>query len=163
RSVKNKDAFLKAVRAAIVHFKANRSKFPVLHISAHGCETAIGSTPTDFATWDELGGAIGTELSDRLILCMSACEGLRSWGMALRETRPHYLVLIVTVEKPFWEDTKTGFPVFYRSVAQGTNLERALLDLKAASSHPYFMGVPGQDAKQLRLQVISVKTLEETH
>jgi hypothetical protein len=163
RSVKNKDAFLKAVRAAVVHFKANRSKFPVLHISAHGCKTAIGSSPTDFATWDELGAAIGTDLSDRLILCMSACEGLRSWGMALMESRPHYLVLIGTEEKPFREDTKTGFPAFFRSMAQGKDLERALLDLKAASKHPYFMGVPGQDVKQFRLQVIGAKTLEEAH
>jgi hypothetical protein len=163
RRVADKKAFVSAVQAAIIHFKANRAYFPVLHISAHGCDEGIWLSNREFLPWDEFGTAVGTDLSDRLILCMSACEGLRSWRMALMESAPHYLMLIGTEKKPGWSDTKAGFPVFYRSLAHGKPLDQALDDLKASSGHLDFIVVPGPQVRELRREVTSVKTIEEAH
>ena len=71
RIANDKRAFLSALQSAMTHFIAHRSSFPILHISAHGCEKGIWMSNNDFITWDEFGAAIGSELSDRLILCMS--------------------------------------------------------------------------------------------
>src|SRR5437868_2347065 len=83
RIANNKNTFLSALQSSTIHFVAHQASVPILHISAHGCEKGIELSNKEFVTWHEFGAAIGTELSDRLILCMSTCQGLRSWGMAL--------------------------------------------------------------------------------
>jgi hypothetical protein len=163
RIVNDKKSFVRTVQAAVIDFKAHRACFPILHVSAHGCESGIELSNGDFIAWAEFGAAVGTDLSNSLILCMSACEGLRSWGMALMESSPHYLVLVGSEEKPRWSDTKKGFPVFYRSLAQGKDLERAIQDLKCSSGHSDFMVVPGPDVMALRQVVVSATTVEEVH
>src|SRR6266481_1222567 len=70
RRVADKKAFVSAIRSAMTHFGAHRARMPLLHISVHGCEKGIQLSNGECITWDELGAAIGTELSDRLILCM---------------------------------------------------------------------------------------------
>jgi hypothetical protein len=163
RIVDNKKAFLSTIQSAMIHFSAHRAKIPLLHISVHGCEKGIQLSNGESITWGELGAAIGTDLSDKLILCMSTCEGLRSWGMALMEDSPHYHVLVGTEKKPGWNDTKAGFPLFYQSLAHGKTIERALDSLKKVSGHPYFLIVPGVSVWQIRQEVVSCKTLDEVH
>jgi hypothetical protein len=163
RVANNKKAFLSALRSGVIHFIAHRASFPVLHISAHGCEKGIGLSNYDFIGWDEFGAAIGTQLSDRLILCMSTCQGLRSWGMALMENSPHYLLLVGTEEKPRWNDTKAGFPAFYQSLAQGKTIDEAIDNLRTISGHSHFMIVPGPLVNQIRQEVVDCKTPDEVH
>jgi hypothetical protein len=163
RKVDNKKAFLSALQCAMIHFMAHKASFPVLHISAHGCEKGIGLSNNDFVPWEEFGAAVGTQLTDRLILCMSTCEGLRSWGMALMQSSPHYLLLVGTEEKPDWNDTKAGFPVFYQSLAQGKTIERALHDLQTTSGHSYFTAVPGPFVQELREEVVNAKSPDDLH
>jgi hypothetical protein len=163
RTVDNKRAFLSALQSAMIHFMAHRASFAVLHISNHGCEKGIALSNSDFVTWDEFGAAIGTQWSDKLILCMSTCQGLRSWGMALMQSSPHYRLLVGTEEKPDWNDTKGGFPVFYQALAQGKTIEGALDDLQTTSGHSHFMVVAGPLVQQLREEVVNAKTPDDLH
>lgn len=163
RRADNQRAFQSALQSAMIHFIAYGASFPVLHISAHGCEKGIRLSNNDFITWDEFGAAIGTQLSDRLILCMSTCQGLRSWGMALMEGFPHYLLLVGSEEKPRWNDTKAGFPVFYQSLAQGKTIDEAIVNLQTFSGQSHFMIVPGPLVRQLREEVVNSKTLDDIH
>jgi hypothetical protein len=65
--------------------------------------------------------------------------------------------------KPHWNGTKAGFPVFYRSMAQGKTIEKALDNLQTASGHSQFTFVPGPSVQQLRQEVVNCKTPAEVH
>ena len=94
---------------------------PVLHISAHGCNSSFILTNKETINWEELRDylcPINRKCLNFLFLCMSACNGYSAIKSSFTLSKDLPYVFTVGPTQPVkWDESLLGFLVFYYNFA----------------------------------------------
>ena len=126
---------------------------PIIHISAHGYSEGIGLSNHEIVSWEYLRSLllpINASFSNKLILCMSTCEGYSACRMAmqLNGTQHPFLCMIGHPGSPEWSDTAVAFSTFYHLIAKGVHLLNAVEAMKIASGDDGFLFTTAEQSQR---------------
>jgi hypothetical protein len=121
--------------------------FPILHISAHGCEDGIALTTNELISWKELAAflePLHKQTAGSFLLALSPCKGLTAVGIPLRSPNDPLFGVVGTPENVTWSDNVVGYTAFYHLLKKGQMIKQAIEGMKAASGHSEYQFVHGQ-------------------
>ncbi len=140
---------------------------PLLHISAHGDKKGIQLTNGEEIDWNKLRDIlmpINKALNGSLILCMSSCQGINAFRMAITEGELPFFGVIGHSGEPSWSDTAIAYVTFYHLLAKGYNVQEAVKRMIVASDDTGFQEIHASKVKEIyidKINKIRVKALVE--
>jgi hypothetical protein len=141
-------ALVRAVRTPGVP----KARFMIIHLSTHGSPHGIELTSGEEVGWAELGEAfrcINEAVEGRLLLCLSACHGLRALKMVKLGHSLPFGLLVGPTSEVYWTDAMVAFLSFYHLVIlKGRLPEAAVYAMNTAAGLPdrFFVAVDGAGA-----------------
>lgn len=155
----NEDTFSTAL---LTHYKAafapGEPPPTILHISAHGNQSGFGMTDGRLVEWKTLAPILrgfNKALQGRLILSMSACEGIYAFRMALSRDHEPFSYIVGPNGKPLWADSVVAFSSFYRLLVKGKAVEEAVEGMNHAVAEDYFKVFLGNSIRRVYLDILS--------
>lgn len=134
----------------------NFQRWPILHLSAHGCREGIALTnESHFVTWSELMHAfrlLNMALQGRLMLAVSSCYGSFAAFEAFAPGDDPFFSLVGPENEAPVSDLAIGFSAFYHVLSKTWDLRTAYEAMKVASHNNSFKLHLGEDLRQARLQ-----------
>ena len=133
---------------------------PILHISAHGYKEGIQLSNGEILKWAEFRNLltpINKALNNRLLVCLSSCEGYSGTRMAMfleDESYPFYAIVANSM-KPTWSDTAVAYSTFYHLLAKGKSLTDAIDAMRIASDNSTFGVETAANSRQVYINHIS--------
>lgn len=127
---------------------------PIIHLSAHGNEDSIGLTNGEIIGWDDLRELlipINAALEEKLLLCMSTCNGASGCAMAMRDDDLPFLAVVGNDSEPTWGETNIAYASFYHRFASGTPVRECVEAMKAASGNSKFVIISARRAREAYL------------
>jgi len=94
-----------ALSQKLLPYCSGYQAFPILHISAHGCENGIALTMNEFVSWKELAAflqPLHKQTSGSFLLAVSSCKGLTAVGIALTSPNGPFFGVVGTPENVSW-------------------------------------------------------------
>lgn len=96
----------------------NNDVLPFLHISCHGSTEYLKMTNGEILWEDlrELIQPISESCNGRLVLCISACNGISTASVGGNPSSPLNCLIIAPKGKPTWDQCEEGFKWLYESL-----------------------------------------------
>lgn len=126
-----------------------RARHTIIHLSTHGNPHGIELTSGELVDWAQLGEAfrsINEATGGTLLLCLSACHGLRALKMVSSRHELPFGTLVGPTAEVLWTDSLVAFLSFYHLVIfKNAPPETAVLAMNTAAGLPadFFVAVDG--------------------
>ncbi len=160
RTAVNLEAFEASLKIGLPgEMKQYEGHIPILHISAHGDSEGIQISDGTVIPWADLRqllAPINIALDNKLLVCLSCCEGLAGTRMAMfieDEGYPFYAI-VANAGKPLWSDTAVAYSTFYHLLSKGEVIVDAVEAMRAASGEKTFFVETAEQSRQSYLDYI---------
>lgn len=166
----NIEAFEASLKIGLAEeMKIYQGLIPILHISAHGYSEGIQLSDTTVISWAmlrKLLEPINAALNNRLLVCLSCCDGYSGTRMAMfiEDVGYPFYAIVANSEKPLWSDTAVAYSTFYHLLAKGEVINNAVNAMRIASGNHSFWVETAEQSRQGYLEYINkvnVSTAQE--
>jgi hypothetical protein len=141
------------------------ARWPIIHLSAHGCRDGIALTNADhFVPWSDLMNSfrsLNLALGGRLMLAVSSCYGSFAAFEALAPGSDPFFSLVGPDNEVPVSDLAIGFAAFYHVLSKTWDLTKAYEAMKIASHNSAFKLHLGENLRHARLQQQIREILEQ--